>query len=719
MITIQHIIDKIRGYAPDAEVGTVYGAYLLAAQAHDGQKRKSGEDYVQHPLAVAEILADLKMDVDTVATGLLHDVLEDHPMTKAELTAAVGPVITELVDGVTKIGKLTFRSSEEAQAENFRKMMLAMSRDVRVILVKLADRIHNMRTLDGHDNADKQAKISRETMDVYAPIANRLGLSAVKTELEDLSFRYLDPPAFDRILTWLDHTAIDREAYIERVCDLLRAELRHRKMEGNVSGRAKSITSIWRKQVKQHLDVGEVPDLLAFRVLVEREEDCYVLLGYLHAKFAPVPGRIKDYIARPKPNGYQSLHTTVVGPQGRSVEIQVRTHEMHRIAENGIAAHWKYKEGHLALSAEDVLNVSHIREAFENAHESADATDFMAAVKIAFYADEVFVFTPAGEVKGFPRGATPIDFAYAVHSGVGDTCVGAKVNGRIVSLDHELQSGEAVEILTHPQQRPRRDWLEIAKTPSAIAKIRRYLRKQEEDSAERVGQGILETELERVNSSLEKVRSEGRLEAYLKRRNAKDLTPIYVELARGHQSVSDVAAAILPEGAWFSRQDEARQSRLTGLLTRMVRRSRSPVRISGEDGLLVQYAKCCNPLPGEEVVGFITRGRGISVHKPDCAQLTKLDEDRRIPVEWDHASDTRHSASVVVYCDNKPGILSKITKVVEQARLNIERVEAQGNQGPLGVVKLQVAVRDRSELARLVSNLQRIPEVQHVERSAG
>lgn len=722
MTTIQTLIDAIRGYAPDAEIGTVVTAYLLAARAHEGQTRNSGEPYVQHPLEVARILTELRMDVDTVATGLLHDVLEDNPISKSELAAKVGTVIAELVDGVTKIGKLTFKSKEEHQAENFRKMMLAMSRDLRVILVKLADRLHNMRTLEGH-RPDKRARIAQETMEVYAPIANRLGLSQIKTELEDLSFRYMEPEAHDRILAYLERTEADREAYIGRVCEDLQQELARRGVQGLVSGRAKSIFSIARKLEKAGQqasgDVAEVQDLLAFRIIVPSSEDCYTMLGYLHARFAPVPGRIKDYIARPKPNGYQSLHTTVVGPEGRRIEIQVRTSDMQRVAEDGIAAHWQYKEGHLALAPEDIVAIARIREAFETAGEASDAADFMESVKVAFYADEVFVFTPAGEVKSFPVGATPIDFAYAVHSNVGDTCTGAKVNGRIVPLDYKLQSGETVEILTNPQQRPRRDWLEIARTSSAISKIRRYLRKQEEESAHRVGQGILETELQRVGSTIEKARAEGRLDAYLKRRQLKNLEPLYLELAHGHLSVSDAAAAILPEGAWFSKQEEARRNRISGLFTRLVRKSQSPVRISGEDGLLVQYAKCCNPLPGEQVVGYITRGRGITVHRASCDQLASLEDDRRIPVEWDTAHEARHSAMVTVYCDNRPGMLSKITGVCEMAQVNIERAEAKGTQGPIGMVTLQLAVRDREQLQRVLANLAKIPEVQHVERSGG
>jgi GTP pyrophosphokinase len=716
--TIQDILTAIRAYAPDADVRPVWDAYLLAAHAHEGQTRKSGEAYLHHPLEVAHILTDLRMDVDTVATGLLHDVLEDHPITKDELAAKVGPVIAGLVDGVTKIGKLTFRSREEHQAENFRKMMIAMSRDLRVILVKLADRLHNMRTLDGH-GADKRVQIARETIEVFAPIANRLGLSPIKTELEDLSLAQIEPEAFGRIASFLAETQADREAYVARVCRTLEDELVRRGVQATVSGRAKSITSIHRKVGRSGTDAIDLPDLLAFRVLVPTKADCYTAIGHVHEQHAPVPGRFKDYVARPKPNGYQSLHTTVIGPEGRRIEVQVRTPEMHRVAEDGVAAHWKYKEGHLALPPEEIVAVARIREAFENAQDATDASDFMEMVKVAFYADEVFVFTPAGEVKSFPKGATPIDFAYAVHSRIGETCTGARVNGRLVPLDHVLRSGETVEIVTSPHQKPRRDWLDIARTPSAIAKIRRYLRLAEEESAQRVGQELLDTELARVGWTLERARTEGRLDPYLKKRGLKTLPPLHVELARGHLTVSDVAQAILPEGAWYGKQEEARRTRLASLFTRFARRSHSPVRISGEDGLLVQYAKCCHPLPGDPVVGFITRGRGITVHRDTCVELERLEEDRRIQVEWDDRHEARHSATVTVYCHNKPGMLSKITGVCEAAQVNIEKADAKGTQGPIGVVTLQLAVRNRDELARVVANLVRIPEVQHVERGVG
>ncbi|MEO0604809.1 MAG: RelA/SpoT family protein, partial [Myxococcota bacterium] len=473
--TISDIMECIKGYSPDADLKPVMTAYLLAARAHAGQTRKSGEPYLTHPLAVAMILADLRMDVETIATALLHDALEDNPITKEEMQAEIGPVVTGLVDGVTKIGKLRFRSREELAAENFRKMMLAMSRDLRVILVKLADRLHNMSTIQ-HHKPEKRATIAKETSEIYVPIANRLGLSRIKSRLEDHCFEALHPQAYEHVVDYLQTSQADRDEYTDEVARDLREHLASHGITARVKGRAKSAASIFRKMVTRGLDVGDIPDLLAFRVLVDDVSTCYASLGLVHAKYPPIPDRIKDYIARPKTNGYQSLHTTVTGRGDRRVEIQIRTDAMDRVAEEGIAAHWQYKEGHLALSPEDVLRIGKIREVFEAAREAEDATEFMEAVKVEFYSDEVFVFTPMGDVKRFPAGATALDFAYAVHTDVGEHCTGARVNGKMVPLRYELQSGDVMEILTSESQRPNRDWLQIARTSRAITKIRRYLR---------------------------------------------------------------------------------------------------------------------------------------------------------------------------------------------------------------------------------------------------
>ncbi|MCB9678670.1 MAG: bifunctional (p)ppGpp synthetase/guanosine-3',5'-bis(diphosphate) 3'-pyrophosphohydrolase [Alphaproteobacteria bacterium] len=719
MSSISEIIERIQTYSPDADVGRVMDAYLISARAHAGQKRKSGEPYLSHPIAVAMILADLRMDVDTIATALLHDALEDNPITKEEMAAQIGVEITDLVDGVTKMGKLKFRSKEELAAENFRKMMLAMSKDLRVILVKLADRTHNMQTLE-HHRPEKQKEISRETMEIFVPIANRLGITRLKTELEDLCFRYLEPEAYLEIDRFLDRTAADREAYTSRVVSALQDLLHASGIQGNVSGRAKHRWSIFKKITRQGITLSEVADLLAFRVILPDLGSCYAALGMIHASYPPVPDKIKDYIARPKPNGYQSLHTTVIGPEGRRVEVQFRTADMHRVAEEGIAAHWRYKEGHLALKPEDLVAIAKIRNVFEGVTDAEDATEFMESVKAQFYADEVFIFTPGGDVKRFPMGATALDFAYAVHSKVGHHCTGAKVNGRMVPLRYVLKSGDTVEILTSQNQEPNRDWLAIAKTSRAISKIRRHLRQRELEQGARLGRDMLESELRRSGWSMERVKRDGNITSVLKKRGLADLDQLLVEVAKGGLTLQQVARDLLPEGEYQTRQEE-QQGFAANLLGRLGRRTAtvSPVLISGEDGLLVTFARCCSPLPGEPVVGFITRGRGITVHKGDCDQLETMDADRRIPVEWDQGSEIRHSGTIEIFCTDRPGMLANITKLCEQQQVNINRAEARNMADDRANVSLELSVRDVGELTRLIRNIEKIKGVDAVHRVIG
>ncbi len=718
MSSVADILERIRTYSPDADVKPVMTAYLLAARAHAGQTRKSGEPYLTHPLAVAGILADMRMDVDTIATALLHDALEDNPITKREMEREIGPVITGLVDGVTKIGKLRFRSREELAAENFRKMMLAMSKDLRVILVKLADRTHNMSTLEFH-KPEKRRTIARETLDIFVPIAGRLGLERIKSTLQEYCFRAIDPESHARIHAWLDETASDREAYIAKVVAGLQAELDASGIRAEVKGRAKKPWSIYRKTLEKGLDLKDIQDLLAFRVLVENVGDCYAALGLVHASFKPVADRIKDYIARPKPNGYQSLHTTVVGPDRRAVEVQIRTHEMNRVAEEGIAAHWRYKEGHLALEPEDVVAISRIRELFESAREAEDATEFMETLKVEFYSDEVFVFTPRGDVKSFPVGATALDFAYAVHTDVGQTCVGARVNGRMVPIRYRLQSGDAVEILTSPSQTPSRDWLDFARTGRAVSKIRRFLRQEEREQGLRLGREMVENELRRQGWSLQRVKSEGRHDEALRKRGFKDLAPLFVDVARGQLSLHAVIRDLMPDGAYQSPADLQQQNALSSLFNRMRPRSESPVLITGEDGVLVSFAKCCSPLPGEPIVGFITRGRGITVHRDDCSQLESLDPQRRISVAWDRASDSRHSGEIQILCDDRTGMLANITALCERSAVNIQRISAENLDHQRAVCTLQVAVRDVNELSTLIRSLRGLKGVEAVHRTYG
>ncbi len=587
-----------------------------------------------------------------------------------------------------------------------------------MILVKLADRLHNMRTLE-HHRPDKQQAISRETLDIFVPIANRLGLSHLKAQLEDLCFKYLEPEAYEEIDRFLVDTQADREAYTARVIAGLEQHLREWGVQGRVSGRAKHRYSIYQKMKTQGLALSEVSDLIAFRVIVQDLGACYAVLGQIHHAYPPVPDRIKDYIARPKPNGYQSLHTTVVGPEDRRIEIQIRTEEMHRVAEHGIAAHWRYKEGHLALNPEDVLRIGKIRDVFEAAADAQDASEFMEAVKVGFYADEVFVFTPRGDVKRFPLGATALDFAYAVHTDVGHTCTGAKVNGKMVPLRYQLQSGDHVEILTSPNQRPNRDWLAIARTGRALQKIRRFLREREREQGVRLGREMVEAELKRFGWTLHKVRAEGLLTEAVKKRGARDADQLFVDVARGAQPLSKTVRDMLPEGVWRSRQEEREAGGIVALLNRFRPRTESPVLIQGEDSVLVNYAGCCAPLPGEPVVGYITRGRGITVHRRGCAQLDDLDPDRRIPVEWAGDQTARHSGEIEIYCEDRPGMLANISKICEQSAVNIQKVEARGLPDDRALCTLRLAVRDVDELTRLIRNIEKIRGVDSVHRTAG
>ncbi|TVQ90994.1 MAG: bifunctional (p)ppGpp synthetase/guanosine-3',5'-bis(diphosphate) 3'-pyrophosphohydrolase [Deltaproteobacteria bacterium] len=715
MATISDIVETVKSYSPDADFSNVMAAYLIAAKAHAGQTRKSGEAYLTHPLAVAMILADMRMDTETIATALLHDALEDNPITKAEMEAQIGPEITALVDGVTKIGKLRFRSKDELAAENFRKMMLAMSRDLRVILVKLADRTHNMRTIE-HHSPPKRRLVASETMEIFVPIANRLGLTRIKNELEDICLSALHPEEYGEILDYLEGTQADRAAYITQTTVELERRLSADGLSVKVSGRAKHPASIFRKMEDQGLKVHEVHDIIAFRVIVRDVGSCYATLGLIHSYFPPIPDRIKDYIARPKPNGYQSLHTTVIGPGERRMEVQIRTPEMHRINEEGVAAHWRYKEGKLALSRDDVAKISRIRDVFEHADEHDDASDFMEALKCEFYADEVFVFTPAGDIRTFPVGASTLDFAYAVHTEVGNQCTGAKVNGRMVPLRYALKSGDSVEILTSPNQKPNRGWLEIVKTGRAIQKIRRVLREEERELGVRLGREMLEAELKRLNTSLSKIKGEGGLNKVLQEHGLSSVDDLFQELARGRLTVAEVAQKLLPEGAWRPRH-ESTSNPLTAVFGRWGgKRTESPVLIGEEDGVMVHFAKCCAPLPGEPISGFITRGRGITVHRADCGELERLDTERRIAVQWDPGQRHRHHSEVQLICTDRPGLLADISKVCEQAKVNISRAEAHSLDEERAVCTLLLSVRDVEEMTTLSVNLRKVRGVEEVHR---
>jgi GTP pyrophosphokinase len=709
-VGLSDILDKVAEYSSDADASVVMRAYLYSARAHQGQTRKSGEDYLIHPIAVAGILADLRMDVDTIAVGLLHDTMEDCLSTHVEIADEFGGDVADMVDGVTKIGKLEFRTQHEAQAENFRKLVLAMANDVRVILVKLADRLHNMRTMT-HMKPEKARAISQETMEIYAPIANRLGLSSLKMELEDLCLRYLHPEIHEKLEENLAATSEERDAYIERAGDELESKLGEKGIIAAVKGRPKHLTSIWRKMRTRNLAFEELFDVHAFRLFVDSVGDCYTALGYIHGMYRHIPERLKDYIANPKSNGYQSLHTAVLGPEGQPIEVQIRTWDMHRVAEVGIAAHWRYKEGHLTLSRDDLSKLSQLRGIFEAAREVEDPGEFLETVKVDLFAEEVFVFTPRGDVYFFPQGATVLDFAYAIHTRVGDTCTGALVNGRMSPLHRELRSGDRVDIVRKSDQKPSRAWLDIAKTGRALSKIRRSVREKERDAGRELGKEMVEAELKKRGTTLSKVTKEGLLEQAAQQFSLHNVEQVFLAVGSGNLTMVKVMDELAP-----GTEPEAERPGWRSWFSRPKKRSISPVLIDGQSDLLVNFAKCCSPLPGEQVMGFITRGRGITVHLANCTQLMASDSERRIPVAWHQGASGAHTGEIRIVTANTPGMLAEVGGICKSLSINVTRLEAKEVDRGRAEFTLSVNVVDVEQLVRLMRNLEKIDGVLRVDR---
>ena len=707
IISIQQLIDIVHSYSPNADVQLLMDAYFYAQQAHDGQYRNCGKDYITHPLAVAGILAEMKMDIETIATGLMHDTLEDDPYTTYEiLVEKFGEDMAILIDGVTKIGKLQFKSKMEEQAENFRKMVLAMAKDVRVVLVKLADRLHNMRNM-GPMKPEKRKKKSQETMDIFVPIANRLGLSKVKLELEDLCFQYIEPEIYAELSEKLELMAPDHQEFIERFGQTLQDELNSKGIECDVYGRTKFLRSVYNKMVANDVAFEQIHDLLAFRILVDDLGSCYAALGFIHALHPHNPNRLKDYIAQPKSNGYQSLHTVVL-PEGRQVEIQIRTKEMHRIAELGIAAHWRYKEGHLALSKDDIQKISRLRALFEAAQELSDGQEFLEAVKVELFSQEVFVFTPAGDVKIFPNGATLLDFAYGIHTEVGSKCTGGIVGGRIVPLRYILNNGDHIEVLTNNNQKPNRDWLNIAVTSRALSKIRHSIRAEEREQAKELGETLLDRKLKEHDLTLPKVQKSGKLQEVSQHFGHRTPEQLFLAIGEGALTVSKVIDQIIPP---INR----RPPTLTSFFNRMRGRTTSPVLINGEDDVLTSFAQCCNPLPGEIVAGFITRGRGITIHKLDCPQYIASNDERKIPVEWQN-NNSSHTATLQINCSNQMGILADLGAACKTMGINITHLETIVQSTDEASVNFSVSIQHIDQINTLIKNVQKIKGVTGVRR---
>jgi guanosine-3',5'-bis(diphosphate) 3'-pyrophosphohydrolase len=717
MIRLDDIIDRVLSYHPAAEISLVEKAYVFSAKAHAGQVRLSGEPYLMHPLEVAGILAQMRLDVYSVASGLLHDTLEDTRTSAEELRWLFGDEVSQIVDGVTKIGKFEFSSTEERQAENMRKMIMAMANDIRVILVKLADRLHNMRTLS-FQNPEKRRVIAQETQDIYAPLSGRLGIDWIRTELEDLSFSHIQPETYEEIVHGLAKNEKERELYIQEVIGILQGSLTEFGLEGRVSGRPKHIYSIYKKMIRQNVDLDHIYDIIAFRIILGSIRECYGTLGMIHSMWKPVPGRFKDYIGMPKANMYQSLHTTVVGPRGERVEIQIRTDEMDQIAKEGIAAHWVYKEGG-AVQESDSKRFSWLRQLLEWQKDLKDPREFLETVRVDLFPDEVYVFTPKGEVKSFPRGATPIDFAYSVHSAVGDRCTGAKVNGKLVPLKCELKNGDIVEILTSPNHVPSKDWLKIVKTSRARTRIRHWIKTEERERSIALGREVCDREFRKHGLSFSKYLNSETMEEVAKSFSFQKVEDLLASIGYGKIS------ALQAVGKFTSlREPEAEEAKGAREITpeRVERKERAGprggVNVKGVPDIMVRFAKCCNPLPGERIVGYITRGRGVSVHRADCASLLASGFERRIDVEWDKVNGEVHPVGLMVICANVKGMLAAISGTLSNLDINILEANVRTRVDNRSECKFVVEVQDSEHLNRAVAAVRKIKDVLEVYRSS-
>ena len=715
------IIRKVQSYHPNPDVDLLRDSFAYARQKHEGQTRKSGEPYMTHPLEVMDIIADLHLDVASLCAGLLHDTVEDTDATIDEVRERFGEDVAFLVDGVTKLTKMNFNTREEAQAANFRKMIVAMSRDLRVILVKLCDRLHNMRTLK-HMKPEKQARIGQETLDIYAPLAHRLGISWVKTELEDLSFRYIYPESYYEIAEHVATKRRERESFIREVIQILNdlfAENGIQVLE--VHGRPKNFWSIYRKMRRQQIEFDQVYDVLAFRVMVDQRAQCYECLGLVHNLWKPIPGRFKDYIAIPKPNGYQSLHTSVIGPYQERLEIQIRTEQMHRIAEEGIAAHWLYKEGKAIPDQEDA-QFAWLHKLMEEHQDSEDPVEFLESAKIDLFGDEVYVFTPKGDVVGLPAGSTCVDLAYTIHTEVGHRCAGAKVNGQMVPLRHELTNGDIIEILTNPNKSPNKDWLKFVKTGRAKNKIRNFIRKQQRTLSKELGRELLDKELKRHNTNIKALEKSGRLGEVIESSKHPSIDEMLADVGFGRTQPDVIVEKLFPA----SEKPAKGESKLGQIWDKFSNRKRQEgagngVVLDGIEGIMVSYAKCCSPLPGDPIVGFVTRGRGLTVHLTTCLHVQHMERERQIDVSWSDSAAkekaVRRAISVRVYCKDKPGLLANISSAFAKANANIAQANCMTTEDRRAVNTFEVIVSSVEQLNNAMRLVEKVKGVYKVERA--
>ena len=714
-MNLNNLIERVRSYDGGADTDLIARAYDFSAAVHKGQKRASGEPYLIHPVEVAGVIAELKLDVASVVTGLLHDTVEDTLTTLDEIEETFGAEIAALVDGVTKISQISFTSREEKQAENFRKMLVAMARDIRVILVKLADRTHNMRTLESL-SPERQHDIAQETIDIYAPLAHRLGIYWMKSELEDNSLRYLHPEVYYQLKRNVAKKKAERERYIQEVSGILSKRLEENDIEAEITGRPKHFYSIYQKMQAKNLPYDQIYDLVAFRVIVGTVRECYAALGVIHAEWKPIPGRFKDYIALPKANMYQSLHTTVIGPYGERMEVQVRTNEMHRVAEAGIAAHWRYKGGQ-RVAAQDAQRFTWLRQLLEWQQHTQDPQEFLRSVKEDLFSDEVFVFTPQGDLLNFPEGASIIDFAYRIHSEVGAHCAGARVNGRMVPLRYHLHSGDTVEIITTATQTPSKDWLNFVKTSRAKQKIRNWIKFQQRTRSVAVGREILERDLSRYHLDLGKLHKDGRLGQVVAAMSQRDEETLLASIGYGKLTSHQVLAHLLPPEALQQLPPE--ESRLKKLFRKIARQNHGGVRVSGVEDMLIRFGKCCDPLPGERILGFVTRGRGVTVHAVDCPRVLESDTERRIEAVWENGAVAARPVTVEVMCIDEPGLLAAISKAISAVGVNISRAQVRSVPDKKAVNTFEVVVSSADQLNRVIRSLGKVRGVMKVARHRG
>jgi len=714
MIRLNDIIDRVNSYLflNEGDVELIKKAYVYSAKVHSGQRRSSGEPYLSHPLEVSGIISEMKLDLSSIITGLLHDTVEDTLATTQEIESLFGKEIAYLVEGVTKISQLPYSSKKERQAESFRKLILATAKDIRVVLIKLADRLHNMRTLE-HLSEDRQNRIAKETIEIYAPLSHRLGINWVTNDLEDLVFSFINHEEFERLSKLITERKTEWVKHVDDIRTIIGNKLMEFDISSEVTGRFKHVYGIYSKMQAQNLEFDNVYDVIAFRIITNSLKECYEALGAVHSSWKPVPGRFKDYIALPKGNGYQSLHTTVIGPFGERMEIQIRTRAMHEIAEYGVASHWTYKEGKLEGGGTYEV-YSTLRQLLEW-KDIQDPTEYMEAIKGELIINVLYVFTPQGDLRELPTGATPIDFAYSVHTEVGNTCTGAMVNGKLVPLNYQLKTGDTIEIVTSKDRHPSRDWLKFVVTSNAKTKIRNWLRNEERTQSEIVGKSICERKFKQHGLDFNKLLKKGELQKSLSEMKIKDVKELYLAVGFGKMSANDLLKRILPSDKMDAPPEK--ESRIEKIIKTITRSSDGGILVRGYDDVMIRFANCCSPLPGEDIIGYITRGKGITIHKDDCPTLLEVDHARRIDVEWDKKFEGLRPVRLIVMCSDRPGVLSDISSSISACDVNIAKAEMHADDVESAMGNFDVIISNLSQLENVMKSIKHVKGVKSVERS--